>query len=126
MSNLFEIETGCQLVTRAPLPFCKTETTVASFHVDRDVHFKDSTIKYIFQNGSNHLRAVFEQKTRGFIETDNLRSPKMSNKLMIMIIIIIIITIIIKTIITIYTYIYIIQFRLLSCSFLMVFFALNS
>jgi hypothetical protein len=67
LDKLFKIETGCQLVTRAPLPFCKTETTVASFHVDGDVPFKDTTIKYILQNGSSRLRAAFELKTRGFI-----------------------------------------------------------
>jgi hypothetical protein len=84
MDKIFKIGTGCQLVTGAPLPFCKTETTVASFHVHGDVPFKDITIKCKLQNGSNSLRAAFEQKTRGFIETVYLRPPKMSNKLMIM------------------------------------------
>ena len=120
LDKLLRIETGCQLVTRPPLPFCKTETTVASFHVDGDVPFIDTTIKYILQKGSNRLRAAFEQKTRGFIETDYLRPPKMSNKLMIMMMMMMIIIIIIT--ITIHRT----QFRLSSCSFLMVFFALNA
>jgi hypothetical protein len=62
MDKLLKIETGCQLVTRAPLTFYKTETTVVSFP------FKDTTIKHVLQNGSNRFRAAFEQKTRGFME----------------------------------------------------------